>query len=239
MGKGSKSTTRFDRPRVLELFDLRQRVVALVVLVLEAFLLAVLARSNTVEWYVVLLGITPLIVIIIGVFFGPGARPKVTAPGKTDIGRKIEILKGRLAKREFQPDLIVGLSRGGLVAAARLSHEFGATPAIPIISLWPHGPNLDNPLNSFDLEKIYEMQSLSFKKGHTWNVLIIDDACRSGRTLDLAKRHVEQKLSEIRSCVRTAALEIEIGGYSMPVDPDFYASQEEVPEDAFGDPEKR
>lgn len=136
---------RRDRRSILGAIDNWQKVVALVVLVLEAFLLAVLARSETVEWYVVLLGVTPLIAIIIGVFFGPKAQaPRPVRQERPDVAAKIEVLMEKLTKERFRPHLIIGLSRGGLIVAARLSHEFHEDPPVPVISLWPHLPDYDN-----------------------------------------------------------------------------------------------
>jgi hypoxanthine phosphoribosyltransferase len=229
------------RKGTLALIDTWQRVIALVVLVLEVFLLAIIARSDSVEWYLVVLGIIPLVVIIIGVFFGPRARRQLLPRASLDIGPKVDFLRGRLASERFTPDLIIGLSRGGLVVAARLSYELGLNPPVPTISLWPHSADYDNALNSFDLQKIWEMQKkdgLHFDGNRLWNILVIDDACKSGRSLDYAKRYVVQKLGEIRSRVRTAALEIERGTYTTQIEPDFYASAEIISKDAWGEEEE-
>jgi hypoxanthine phosphoribosyltransferase len=201
----------------------------------------VIAKSNTVEWYVVLLGVTPLIAIIVGVFFvSARGRGPAAAEESYDISAKVAFLKGRLASARFQPDLIIGLSRGGLVVAARLSYELDLNPPTPTISMWPHSPNFDNPLNSFDLPQIYKMQrdGPDFEKRRAWNILIIDDACKSGRSLDFARRHVEQKLLGIRAQIRTAALEIETGTYRNPIEPDFFASAGVRSKDAWGDEEE-
>jgi hypoxanthine phosphoribosyltransferase len=231
---------RPERQSILGLVDTWQRVVALAILVLEAFLLAVLARSEKVEWYVVLLGVTPLIVLILGVFFGPRSRPKSSAQNGHDIAPKVRLLTAELADDQFRPDLIVGLSRGGLMVAARLSYELAHNPPVPTVSLWPHAHDYDNPLNSFDLAKIYEMQKNAhgFNQTRLWNVLIVDDACNSGRSLDGAKRYVKNKLSEIPSRIRTAALEIKRGVHSTMIAPDFYASAELKSTDAWGDDEE-
>jgi len=229
-----------NRVGILQSIDTWLKVVALVVLVLEAFLLAVLAKSKTVEWYVVLLGVAPLIAIIVGVFFVSARRTSSVTQEGYDITAKVRFLKGRLASTRFQPDLIIGLSRGGLVVAARLSYELGLYPPTPTISLWPHSPSFDNPLNSFDLPQIYKMQrdGPDFDKRRAWNILIIDDACKSGRSLDFARRHVEQKLSGIKTQIRTAALEIERGTYTTQIEPDFFASAEIKSKDAWGDDEE-
>src|SRR5256885_940245 len=218
---------RFDHRAVLELFDARERLIALVVLVIEAFLLTVMATTRTAEWYVVFLGVIPLIMIIAGVLFR--RKPAYTSANEQNaIELKIGILRGKLSSKKFQPDIIIGLSRGGLVVAAHLSYELKLSPPIPTISLWPHLPTYDNPLNSFDLCEIYEMQrkALNFEKKRAWNILIIDDACKSGRSLENARRHVEQQLLDIKCQVRTAALEMETGTHTYQIEPDFFASAE-------------
>jgi hypoxanthine phosphoribosyltransferase len=157
----------------------------------------------------------------------------------SEIGPKVELLSRALIAKRFRPDLIVGLSRGGLVVAARLSHELKHQPPIPIISLWPHAHDYNNALNSFDLPKIYEMQRQSgLRSSRLWNVLIVDDACNSGRSLDYARRYVLDKLVSIRCRVQTAALEIQQGLHTTQIKPDFFASEEFRSKDAWGEEEE-
>jgi hypoxanthine phosphoribosyltransferase len=226
--------SRFDRGGIVAQIKTWKGVVALVVLVLEGIILAVLARSETVEWYVVLLGVTPLIVIIIGVFFGPIAlQPRPT----DNTAKNVRLLRNKLISERFQPDIIIGLSRGGLVVAAQLSRELGLNPPIPTISLWPHpNHNYDNAFNSFDLPRIYEMQRNMpyFGRKRVWNVLIIDDACNSGTSLSSAKKYVEQKLPGVRSRIVTAALEIKRGISRTLIEPDFFVSARTISRDAWG-----
>jgi hypoxanthine phosphoribosyltransferase len=156
----------------------------------------------------------------------------------SEIGSKIELISQALTVKRFHPDLIIGLSRGGLVVAARLSHELRRQPPIPTISLWPHAHDYNNALNSFDLPKIYEMQIGSGRKSsRLWNVLIVDDACNSGRSLDYAKRYVQDKLAHLRCRIKTAALEIQQDLYTSQIKPDFFASEEFRSKDAWGDEE--
>jgi hypoxanthine phosphoribosyltransferase len=216
------------------------RLLALIALIGEASFLAVLAKSKTVDSYMLLFGAAPLILIIIGVFMIIGRGKKGSDQEHYYIAGKVEFLRDRLVNAQFQPDLIIGLSRGGLVVAARLSYELGRSPPTPTISLWPHAASFDNPLNSFDLRQIYSMQkdAVEFSKRRPWRVLIIDDACQSGRSLDFAKRHVEQKLSGLPAQIQTAALEIERGTHRTSIEPDFFASAGTKSMDAWGDYEE-
>ena len=156
-----------------------------------------------------------------------------------EIGSKVEFLSRALTAKGFMPNLIVGLSRGGLVVAAGLSRELGREPRIPTISLWPHASDYNNALNSFDLQKIYEMQRHSgLDNSRPWNVLIVDDACKSGGSLDYARTYVRDKLVNVRCHIQTAALEIQRGIYNTRIEPDFFVSAEFVSKDAWGDEEE-
>lgn len=215
------------RRGVLREIDSWQRLVALVVLVLEVFLLAVIYASGA-AWYVVLIGVLPLMLIIYGVFFGRRRIPRTFNPA---MAGNIETMRELLSRAKFSPHLIIGLSRGGLVAAARLSHVLLPSPQIPTISLWPHLQDYDNALNSFNMREIYnEQRSTSVLDGRTsWNILIIDDASNTGRTLRDAKAFIEGKVAGIRHDIRTAALEIVRGKN----EPDFFVRSEPNAKDAW------
>ena len=58
-----------DRPRILAAISDWLKLLALVVLVLEAFLFLVVFKTGTAEWYVVILGVGALALIIIGLFY--------------------------------------------------------------------------------------------------------------------------------------------------------------------------
>jgi hypoxanthine phosphoribosyltransferase len=145
-------------------------------------------------------------------------------------------LKMDLEKHHFTPDIIIGLSRSGLIAAAKLSIAFSKRSKIPTISLWPHAWHYDNPLNSFDLISILKMKGAADPTGQ-WKVLIVDDACNSGRSLQIAKSFIEDKLMGTGASVRSAALELDLRTYTQPKDPDFF-SEVDGAVDAEGDPER-
>jgi hypoxanthine phosphoribosyltransferase len=220
------------REVIIGLVDTPIKLIALVVLVLEAFLGLVIFRAGKAEWYVVVFGVIPLLIIVTGVFFGRGVRSWAFR----DISWKVEHLRQRLISARFIPDLIIGLSRGGLVIASELSHKFETDPPMPIISLWPHLQKYANALNSFDLRKIHELHEKTRRAGNnnSWNVLIVDDACSSGRSLRDAKSHIEREISGINCCVETAVLEVRKGEKTVVFKPTFVGTTVNTPKDVWG-----
>ena len=120
-----------------------------------------------------------------------------------DLHSKVPILKDKLEERDFNPDLIVGIARTGMVTAAQLSGEFKRKPRIPITSLWPNpNYNYDNCLNGFD----FIGQNSPVTKKDILNVLIVDDICKSGKHLQNARRYLEDKLDCKKFKIETAAI---------------------------------
>lgn len=83
------------------------------------------------------------------------------------------------------PDCIVGLARGGLVPAVRLSHILN----IPLVSL-----NLsfrDDKVSGLDLSQLDKYN----------NIAIVDDICDSGKTFHVLNIHLEDYgLTNIQWC---------------------------------------
>lgn len=52
--------------------------------------------------------------------------------GWDDVRRWVYSLKEQLRLDEFQPDIIIGISRGGLIPAVMLSHQLGVSPLLTI-----------------------------------------------------------------------------------------------------------
>ena len=78
-----------------------------------------------------------------------------------------------LVKRSYDPDHIVGVSRGGLIPAVIFSHMMN-TPLVPVVYSSAEGNGDDKAQTSLkNLPK--------FKKGD--KILIVDDICDSGNTL--------------------------------------------------------
>ena len=211
--------------------DTPQKLVGLALLVLEVVLLAIIARSSTVTWWMVLIGIFPLVLVIYGVFFGPQARARV---GNPNLARNVVLLRQRLHSENFTPDLIAGLARGGVVVAARLSHDLGLTPPTPIVSFWPHSEQHFVEFNSVNLPMMYEAQRSVFSEGHLWRILVVDDAAKSGRSLKMVKDFIEHMIRDIPHDIRTAALEITRG--EINYDPTYHVVAK-VPRDAWDNQE--
>ena len=110
--------------------------------------------------------------------------------------------------REFTPDIIVGVARGGLIPAVRISHISNNTLLRVVdvkfytdIDKRQEKPNIAVPL----LENIKNL-----------NVLIVDDVADTGKTLVEVKKHViEKEAKEVRIAV------IAKKPHSI-IDPDYY-----------------
>jgi hypoxanthine phosphoribosyltransferase len=226
------------RGQLISTISDRIRLIALVVLAVEALVLTAIVQAGKAEWYVIVIGVLPLLLVVLGVFFGRNIRGRATR----DQTEQIAKLKDALIRERFIPDLIIGMSRGGLVVAAGLSHQFKTESTIPTISLWPHLQDYYNALNSFDLRAIHKQQRTNSQSGNgnRWKVLIVDDACASGNSLRNAKTYVESQMSGIDCKVETAALEFQEGHHRHVVMPTFIAEKVEnrKAKDVWGDEEE-
>lgn len=127
---------------------------------------------------------------------------------------KVRELKDKILEGDFFPDLIVGVSTGGLIVAAILSKEF-KEQTIPVISLWPH-PEFDNPLNSITAVEYFK------SKSNTTKIIIVDDFCRSGQTLVKAMKYVERSIEKSNFEIKTAAIFYYEGASSSQIEPNYY-----------------
>lgn len=85
------------------------------------------------------------------------------------------ILQQILEDQTFDVDLIVGLSRGGLIPGVKLSHLFGV-PFYPI-----DYPRVDKRL---DAKKPKVDKSIQDKLKHGLNILVVDDIVDEGTTMN-------------------------------------------------------
>lgn len=83
----------------------------------------------------------------------------------------------QISNKCFHPEVIVGLSRGGLDAGIKMSHYFDV-PFIPLIWQTRDGQDKDNTMLQDILSK-YE------------NILIVDDICDSGLTFESIQSIIE------------------------------------------------
>ena len=115
-------------------------------------------------------------------------------------------LKELLVQKKFLPELIIGIARGGLAVAGFLSEAFEGPRAeerqvIPVISLYPL-PGFENSFNQIKFTKM----DFSCSDASSLNLLIVDDICRSGRTLYDAKNYIEKCIDLTIFKVETAAI---------------------------------
>ena len=156
---------------------------------------------------------------------------------ETSLVAKVPELKVRLLDRDFRPDMIIGIARGGLVIAAHLSKEFGTERLIPVISLWPQGREFDNALNRVNVKRYFKSEA---KTGKTLRILIVDDVCRSGHTLARAKTYVEKSIGMPNFKIETAAISFYEHLYSQHIAPTYFVARpkKEI-SDALGEVAKR
>src|SRR6056297_3438869 len=80
---------------------------------------------------------------------------------------------------DYKPDLVVGLSRGGLIPGVMLSHRFNV-PHIPIVwSTRDFAGSAD--FSHQNLSLISEVRHAAYSKK---DVLIVDDICDTGKTFE-------------------------------------------------------
>lgn len=107
-----------------------------------------------------------------------------------DFDDDIYILTNYIHANQWLPDYIVGVKRGGLIPAIKLSHIFNKPLIMMSCQL---RDNKDNEV------RLYEVEQLPKNK----NVLIVDDICDSGVTL---QKIVHQLFTEGFSNVKTCSL---------------------------------
>ena len=120
-------------------------------------------------------------------------------------------LSQKIQSQRYNPDVIVGISRGGLVPA-RILTDLLETPQLSIIQIEFYA----------DINQTFQKPSL--KQPLTVNVagkkvLLVDDIADSGESLKLAKNHLQDQGAQE---IKTATL------YKKPqsaIIPDFYEKQ--------------
>lgn len=175
---------------ILEKVPPDARVFALVALIAAAGVIAVitlLPGTQRLYGYLVFAGV--LVATLIGtVLVKRGSAHQ--DHNQPSLGKKVEELKNQLVEKRFLPDLIVAIHRGGLGIAGLLARQLGDEKIVPVICLSrleePVGFN--NPFNRLGLT----LQD--FGTANPVQILIVDDICRSGRTLLEAKAFVSRSL---------------------------------------------
>jgi hypoxanthine phosphoribosyltransferase len=100
----------------------------------------------------------------------------------------IIFLYQKILSQHWIPDYIVGVKRGGLVPAIKLSHLLSK----PMIMMsYQLRDSIDNSI------RLLEAQTLPKDK----NVLIVDDICDSGETItDIIQKFIEEGFNSVKTC---------------------------------------
>lgn len=106
-----------------------------------------------------------------------------------------------LIEKQFLPDVIIGIARGGLPLAALLSKKIKKDRLIPVVSLWPR-PDYKNSFNHINFTR----EDLDVGPDDTVKILIVDDFCKKGVALQNAKRYVMKSIDMPRAEIKTAVM---------------------------------
>ena len=105
-----------------------------------------------------------------------------------DFDYDIRILINQINESLWIPDYIVGVKRGGLIPAIKLSHYFNKPLIMMSCQL---RDSTDNEVRLYEVEEIHE----------TKNILIVDDICDSGLTFTKIIREFHVKgHNSVRTC---------------------------------------
>jgi hypoxanthine phosphoribosyltransferase len=109
-------------------------------------------------------------------------------------------------RKDWQPDVVVGIAKGGVIPAVFLSSAF-------LLDFFPI--KLSSRKNEKIVRDIPDWYVYPSEQVADKNVLLVDDICVAGRTFDMAKKELEKlKAKEIR----TASIAI----HGESVKPDYY-----------------
>jgi hypoxanthine phosphoribosyltransferase len=114
-----------------------------------------------------------------------------------------EQLMGGTRGGGFNPDLIIGISRGGGVVSDLLSRVLNN---VPIIVLWARRDFSTDPREVFYAPPVnpYNRQDLPqiVKDGKIMKILVVDDFCKMGASLDCALKFINEKLETLPAEMR-------------------------------------
>ncbi len=103
-----------------------------------------------------------------------------------DIDKAIESLAISI-KEDYDPDVLVGISRGGLIPAVRLSHLLNDL-SMKVV----HVQFYENINETMDEPEIFG----SYIQELEGNVLIVDDVADTGKTLKVVLDHISDKVED-------------------------------------------
>ncbi|MEM3383465.1 MAG: phosphoribosyltransferase [Nitrososphaerales archaeon] len=113
-------------------------------------------------------------------------------PSFDDIDKMLSKLALMIRESRFEPDILIGVSRGGLIPVAILSDKLGVKSEIVGVKYY------QGVKETKEKPEIYQpiLSDLSKKK-----VLIVDDVADLGHSLNLVKNYVQEKgAKEVRVC---------------------------------------
>lgn len=145
-------------------------------------------------------------------------KATLTHPSWANIEKGCAKIAHQILKSGYQPDFIVGLTRGGLIPSVILSHMLDI-PVIPANYSSTKGDGDDknhtNKLPKIFGEKLSGVGRLPLPP----NLLVVDDICDSGHTLYEVHEHYAKE----GHTIRTAALYYKyFVDYRQIIKPDFY-----------------
>lgn len=107
-----------------------------------------------------------------------------TAPSWGEIDEMVWRIVEEVERRGFKPDLILGVSRGGIIPALLVSDRLGVPLDIIGVRFYKGVGDVE--------ERPHIIQDISRELGDK-RVLIIDDVSDTGHTLRLVKNYVEER----------------------------------------------
>ena len=112
-----------------------------------------------------------------------------------ELGIGSRVLADQVAADDFQPDFILGISRGGLLVAGALAYALGVKNTFTMSVEFYTGidERLDMPMILPPVPHLVDL--------HEARVLIADDVADTGQTLVLVKDFLEGKVAEVRIAV--------------------------------------
>jgi hypoxanthine phosphoribosyltransferase len=151
-----------------------------------------------------------------------------------NLGVMVKKLTNKLIEARFLPQLIIAIPRGGLAVAGLLAKELGEEEIVPVISLSPsRGSGFDNSFNNVRFGR----RDFDSSTADPIRILIVDDICRSGRTLDDARAYMERFIDQGDFVIRTAAISF-YRSHNRATSPSFFVDRPtEAIRDASGDVE--
>jgi hypoxanthine phosphoribosyltransferase len=105
--------------------------------------------------------------------------------------------------REWRPDLIVGINRGGSIVGGMLAMHFGLNRVIPVIILWTTDDDGHREYRTAVMPE-YTADHPDDDPGTVQRILLTDDAFRTGNHVKLARRELQAVFPTAE--IRVAAL---------------------------------